>query len=151
LKSAEVANTHCTREARSLFPAIDAAVVVTPAASHFEICRELLQMGKDVFVEKPVSLVSSEAKLLAELAQTAGLIFQVGHIFRFDPASLWLRDAIAEGRFGRLKMLRAIFAWNAAASCPRHHARFFWARNGRRISCAPGVRSAWRASNSCDG
>ena len=110
LNSVDVPQNHRTREARSFFSKIDAAVVVTPAATHFEICRELLQMGKDVFVEKPISLVSSEAKVLAEMAQNAGLILQVGHIFRFDPASLWLRDAVCGGRFGRLKMLRARFS-----------------------------------------
>src|SRR5205814_1969277 len=66
--------------------------------------------GKDVFVEKPITLVSSEAKKLTELAEKSGSILQVGHIFRFDPASLWLRDVIAEGRFGQLKMLRARFS-----------------------------------------
>jgi predicted dehydrogenase len=66
-------------------------------------------MRKDVFVEKPISLVSAEAKELTKLAERAGLILQVGHIFRFDPASLWLRDAIAQGRFGRIKILRARF------------------------------------------
>jgi UDP-N-acetylglucosamine 3-dehydrogenase len=110
LNSVDVPENHRTRDARSFFQKIDAAVVVTPAPTHFEICRELLQMGKDVFVEKPISLLSSEAKMLADLAQNAGLILQVGHIFRFDPASLWLRDAIAEGRFGKLKILRARFS-----------------------------------------
>jgi predicted dehydrogenase len=43
-------------------------------------------MGKDVFVEKPMTLVASEAKRLTELAENSGLILQVGHIFRFDPA-----------------------------------------------------------------
>ena len=70
----------------------------------------MAKMGKDVFVEKPITLVSSEAKELTELAGTRGLILQVGHIFRFDPASLWMRDAIAAGRFGQLKMLRAKFS-----------------------------------------
>src|SRR5262249_34027513 len=110
LSSADIPESHRTKDPRSLFPKVDAAVVVTPAPTHFEICRELLEMGKDVFVEKPISLVSSEAKILADLAQNAGLVLQVGHIFRFDPASLWLRDAIIKGRFGRLKMLRARFS-----------------------------------------
>lgn len=110
LTSANVPGTHRTTEPYSFFPNIDAAVVVTPAPTHFEICRDLFQMGKDAFVEKPITLVSSQAKLLVELAQTAGLILQVGHIFRFDPASLWLRGAIAEGRFGKLKILRARFS-----------------------------------------
>jgi predicted dehydrogenase len=110
LSSVDISENHCSTDARSLFPKIDAAVVVTPASEHFETCRELLDMGKDVFVEKPIALVSSEAKKLTELAEKSGLILQVGHIFRYDPASVWMRDAIANGRFGQLKMLRARFS-----------------------------------------
>jgi UDP-N-acetylglucosamine 3-dehydrogenase len=110
LSLVDLPESHRSTDARSLFPEIDAAVVVTPAPEHFETCRELLGMGKDVFVEKPITLVSSEAQRLTELAEKSGLILQVGHIFRFDPASLWMRDAIAKRRFGRLKMLRARFS-----------------------------------------
>src|SRR5205085_6466982 len=39
---------------------VDCVVVVTPAQTHFAICQELLQAGKDVFVEKPITLVSEE-------------------------------------------------------------------------------------------
>lgn len=109
LKSAGAPGAHCSTDPRSLFTKIDAAVIVTPAQTHFDMCRELLEMGKDVFVEKPITLVSTDAKKLAEQAEKSGLILQVGHIFRFDPASLWVRDAIAARRFGRLKMLRARF------------------------------------------
>ena len=117
LRSTGVPATHQSTDPRSLFTKIDAAVVVTPAPTHFDTCRELLEMGKDVFVEKPITLVSTEAKKLAELAEKSGLVLQVGHIFRFDPASLWLRDAIAARRFGRLKMLRARFS---GFKRPRH-------------------------------
>jgi len=110
LRSVDVSQSHRSTDARSLFSRIDAAVVVTPAQAHFETCRELLGMGKDIFVEKPITLASSEAKKLTELAEKSGAILQVGHIFRFDPASLWLRDAISAGRFGRLKMLQARFS-----------------------------------------
>ncbi len=110
LNSAEVPEDHRSTDARALFPRIDAAVIVTPAHTHFKICRELLEMGRDVFVEKPISLNSSEAKELTQLARRAGLVLQVGHIFRFDPASRWMREAIAQGRFGQLKMLRAKFS-----------------------------------------
>ena len=110
LSSIGIPQSQCTKDARSFFSEIDAAVVVTPAPTHFETCRELLEMGKDVFVEKPMTLVASEAKRLTELAEESGLILQVGHIFRFDPASLWLRDAIGEGRFGGIKILRARFS-----------------------------------------
>jgi len=117
LSSVDISQSHRSTDARSLFSKIDAAVVVTPAQAHFETCRELLGMGKDVFVEKPITLASSEAKRLTELAEKSGAILQVGHIFRFDPASLWLRDAISAGRFGRLKMLQARFS---GFKRPRH-------------------------------
>jgi predicted dehydrogenase len=66
-------------------------------------------MDKDVFVEKPITLIPDEAKTLSVIAERRGRILQVGHIFRFDSASLWLRDAIAQGQFGRLKTLRGKF------------------------------------------
>jgi UDP-N-acetylglucosamine 3-dehydrogenase len=110
LNSLGLQKSHGTTDAHSLFPIIDAAIVVTPAESHYQLCRDLLEAGKDVFVEKPITLKSAEARELTELAKRKGLILQVGHIFRFDPASVWMREAIADGRFGRLKMLRANFS-----------------------------------------
>jgi len=110
LNSAEVRQGHRSTDAHGFFSKIDAAVVVTPAHTHFAICRELLEMGKDVFVEKPISLNSVEAKEITGLAKSSGLVLQVGHIFRFDPASLWMRQAITQKRFGQLKMLRAKFS-----------------------------------------
>src|SRR5947209_5338069 len=96
LNSSGVPQSHRAAEARSLFPIIDAAVVVTPAHSHFKLCRDLLEAGKDVFVEKPITLKSADARELTQVAKGNGLILQVGHIFRFDPASVWMRDAMKE-------------------------------------------------------
>jgi len=88
---------------------VEAAVIVTPAQSHFPLCQEFLSAGKDVFVEKPLTLVPAESKQLAELAEKQKRILQVGHIFRFDPATQWIRDAIQSGKFGRVNMLRGHF------------------------------------------
>src|ERR1700736_5592055 len=110
LSSSGVSQSHRSADASSLFPTVDAAVVVTPAQTHLEICRDLLAAGNDGFVEKPISLKSADAKELTELAKRNGLVLPVGHIFRFDPASVWMRDAIAQGRFGEIKMLRANFS-----------------------------------------
>src|ERR1700736_3884398 len=104
LSSSGVSQSHRSADASSLFPIVDAAVVVTPAQTHFEICRDLLEAGKDVFVEKPISLKSAEPKELPEGGKANGLILQVGHIFRFDPASVWMRAAMRQGRFGGIKM-----------------------------------------------
>jgi UDP-N-acetylglucosamine 3-dehydrogenase len=49
---------------------VDGVVIVTPAPSHVALCREFLEAGKDVFVEKPITLVSKEALQLATLAET---------------------------------------------------------------------------------
>src|SRR5262249_11491428 len=89
---------------------VDAVVVVTPAQTHFPICREFLEAGKDGFVEKPITLKSSEARQLAELAKQRQRILQVGHIFRYDPASQWLCEAIQAGQFGQVQVLRSNFS-----------------------------------------
>jgi predicted dehydrogenase len=89
---------------------VDAVVVATPAQSHFALCKEFLEAGKDVFVEKPITLESAEALSLVEMAQRRRLILQVGHIFRFDTATQWLRDAIADGEFGQVRILRGCFS-----------------------------------------
>jgi predicted dehydrogenase len=105
-----IAEDHCSIDYREFAGRVDAAVVVTPAPSHFALCREFLEAGKDVFVEKPITLVSSEARQLAELAEKQKRILQVGHIFRFDTASQWLREAIQAGQFGQLRILRSNFS-----------------------------------------
>lgn len=99
-----------TTRYQDLAPKVEAVVVVTPAQSHFSICREFLESGKDVFVEKPITLISEEARRLATLADQKSRILQVGHIFRFDPASLWLREAIESGAVGQVRILRSIFS-----------------------------------------
>jgi UDP-N-acetylglucosamine 3-dehydrogenase len=97
--------------------AVDAVVIATPAQTHFELCREFLEAGKDVFVEKPITLKSADALQLVHLAERRGRILQVGHIFRFDSATQWMRDAIASGEFGQVRVLRGCFS---GFKRPRH-------------------------------
>ena len=105
-----IKDDHVTNDYREFAARVDAAVVVTPAQSHFPLCKEFLAAGKDVFVEKPITLLSDEARQLAELAAEKQRILQVGHIFRFDTATQWLKEAIAAGKFGRVQMLRSNFS-----------------------------------------
>ncbi len=95
---------------RQFRDSVDAAVVVTPAQSHFAICNDLLDAGKDVFVEKPLTIDPTEARQLSDKAKLLSRIVQVGHIFRFDPASTWISEAIARGDFGAVRMIRADFS-----------------------------------------
>src|SRR5262249_14223938 len=89
-----IADDHLSTDYRPFVKCIDGPVVVTPAPVHFELCRELIEAGKDVFVEKPITLEAKHASVLARLAEDKQRILQVGHIFRFDPASQWLRQAV---------------------------------------------------------
>src|ERR1035437_6088120 len=104
-----VPEARLTTNYRDFATKVDCVVVVTPAQTHFALCGEFLDAGKDVFVEKPITLSSAEARQLAELAEKRKRILQVGHIFRFDTASQWLRDAIQAGEFGRLQILQSKF------------------------------------------
>jgi predicted dehydrogenase len=98
-----------TTNYRDFLGKIDGVVIATPAQTHYTLCREFLEAGQDVFVEKPMTIANEESKQLAELAQKHKRILQVGHILRFDPASIWLRDAVQKGGFGKVKMMRGHF------------------------------------------
>lgn len=109
-RKAGVPADHLSSDPFAFKSAIDAVAIATPAQSHFDLCRGFLAAGKDVFVEKPITLRASEALELARMAASRRLVLQVGHIFRFDKASQWLRQAIAEGQFGEVRLLRGCFS-----------------------------------------
>ncbi|RMF67984.1 MAG: oxidoreductase [Calditrichaeota bacterium] len=81
---------------------IDAVTIATPAATHFELVREALGAGKDVFVEKPLALRPEEGEELARLAKQKDRILMVGHILRYHPAVLRIKELIDEGALGRV-------------------------------------------------
>jgi UDP-2-acetamido-3-amino-2,3-dideoxy-glucuronate N-acetyltransferase len=82
---------------------IQAVVLATPAAVHFDMARRALQAGKDVFVEKPLSLSAAEGSELVQLAAQNGRVLMVGHILQFHPAVRKLKELILAGSLGRLQ------------------------------------------------
>lgn len=80
---------------------IDAAVVATPTATHADVVSRLLEAGKHVLVEKPITPTAAEATRLVNAAERARLVLQVGHVERFSPALLAARDALANPRYLR--------------------------------------------------
>ena len=58
---------------------ISAIVIATPAPTHYQLAKAALEAGKDVFVEKPMTLKAEQAKSLAEYADKHGRILMVGH------------------------------------------------------------------------
>ena len=69
-----------------LLAVVDAVSIVVPTPSHHAIASEALQRGKHVFVEKPFTVTLEEADELIALADSAGVVLQVGHVERFNRA-----------------------------------------------------------------
>src|SRR5574337_100387 len=65
-------------------PQIDAAVIITPATTHYDLVKRALQAGKHVLCEKPLCLTARECEDLCLLAEKQGLKFMVSHTFLFN-------------------------------------------------------------------
>lgn len=81
-------------------PDITAVAVVTPSHTHYKVVKAMLEAGKNVYVEKPISTVAQEAKDLTELANAKGLVLMVGHLLLYHPAVNRLKMLIEEGVLG---------------------------------------------------
>ncbi len=88
-------------------PEIDAVVVATPTATHFQICRDALNAGKHVLVEKPLTQKVSESETLRKLAQKKKLVLMVGHTFLFNTGIHKLKEYIANNEIGKVYYLHS--------------------------------------------
>jgi predicted dehydrogenase len=78
---------------------IDAAIVATPTRQHYAVALDLLQHGIHVFVEKPITTSVADADELVAVAQARGLVLQVGHVERFNPAFVAAEPHLAAARY----------------------------------------------------
>jgi predicted dehydrogenase len=85
--------------------AVPSVAIATPVPTHHAIAKEALMAGKDVFVEKPITLSSAEAAELSMLADMRGRVLMVGHLLMYQPAIRWIKDYMAAGRLGTLLSL----------------------------------------------
>jgi predicted dehydrogenase len=74
----------------ALLEEVEAVSVVTPTSNHFDTASRVLNNGKHVFIEKPITSDAEEAEALIGLARNKERIVQVGHIERFNPALMSL-------------------------------------------------------------
>lgn len=79
---------------------ITGVVVVTPSHTHFKFVKAMLEAGKHVYVEKPISTVAQEARDLTDLADSKGLVLMVGHLLLYHPAVNRLKMLVEEGTLG---------------------------------------------------
>jgi len=83
-------------------PHVDAVAVVTPVWTHFELAKAALENGKHVFVEKPFTTTSEQARQLIELAEKKNLRIMVDHTFLFTGAVKKIRQLIDGNELGNL-------------------------------------------------
>ncbi len=82
-----------------LIDAVDVVDIVTPTLSHFDCAEKAIRKGKHIFIEKPISNTVEEAQALIELAASYNVKGQVGHVERFNPAFLAVKDSIHNPMF----------------------------------------------------
>ncbi len=83
-------NTTALRSLEELLARVDAVTIATPTSTHHDVAMRALAAGKHVFIEKPITESTGEAEDLCTYAGAQGLVIQVGHIERFNPAILAL-------------------------------------------------------------
>ncbi len=81
---------------------ITAVAVVTPSHTHFKLVKQVLETGRHVYVEKPISTSAKEAEELKKLADEKGLVLMVGHLLLYHPAVNRLKMLVDEGDLGEV-------------------------------------------------
>ncbi len=92
-------HTDVYNDPKELIRKIEAASIVVPTPAHFLISRECLENNVDVLIEKPMAATVDEADELIRISESNGRLIQVGHLERFNPAVVALKDAIRMPRF----------------------------------------------------
>ena len=85
-----------TADTKTVFtdPEIDAIVIATPVATHFDLTMEALRMGKHVLVENPLARTPKEIEEIQELSVKKQLVAMVGHTFIYNPAVRYIKNLI---------------------------------------------------------
>ncbi len=98
-KIAEEFGGRAVSSIEELISLTDAVTVATPTSSHYAIGSQLLNAGKHVLIEKPITDDTNQARELIELAHRQGCVLQVGHIERFNPVLSLLEERMHQPIF----------------------------------------------------
>jgi predicted dehydrogenase len=101
-KSAEVAAQYGVKSFDSyeaMLNVVDAVDIVVPTISHYECAVQAIRRSKHVFIEKPVTNTLEEAENIIKLSEEANVKVQVGHVERFNPAFMAVRQMIGTPMF----------------------------------------------------
>ncbi|MBX3396827.1 MAG: Gfo/Idh/MocA family oxidoreductase [Phycisphaerae bacterium] len=89
----------------SLDDGFDGYTIASPAETHFEIAKLLIENGKPVLVEKPITLNAADAHALNRLAKERKVPLMTGHVLLFHPAISKIKEMIDGGKIGKLQYL----------------------------------------------
>jgi len=89
-------NTTYFESYHGLFDKVDAVNIVVPTSLHYPVAMEFLKRGVHVLVEKPIAVDLVQAKRLVDYSKRHNLVLQVGHLERFNPAVMKLRDIMGQ-------------------------------------------------------
>lgn len=102
---------------------IRGVVIATPAEYHYRMAQAAIEAGKDVLVEKPLTLELGEAEELVRLARRRGQLLMVGHLLEYHPAVVRLRELIDSGSLGDF---RYIYSTRANLGKIRREENILW-------------------------
>lgn len=83
----------------ALIDEVDVVDIVTPTLNHFDCAIMAIEKGKHIFIEKPITKTVEEAEKIRDLVKKHGVKGQVGHVERFNPAFLAVKDKIHNPMF----------------------------------------------------
>ncbi|WP_297519486.1 UDP-N-acetylglucosamine 3-dehydrogenase [Thermococcus sp.] len=86
---------------------LDAVDIAVPTSLHREVALEFINQGTSVLVEKPIADTVENAEAIIKAAEEKGVTLMVGHIERFNPAVLRLRELIERGELGKVVTISA--------------------------------------------
>lgn len=98
-KLADKYNCKAYSDYKDILDIVDAISIVTPTTTHHKVALDCLKAGKDLLVEKPITVTVAEADELINEAEKRNLILQVGHLERYNPAVIAVSGMIKEPRF----------------------------------------------------
>jgi predicted dehydrogenase len=81
---------------------LDVVYITTPEDVHLDPALKAIARKKHVFIEKPIAMTYRDGEQIVAAAEKAGICFMVGHVLRFDPRYIAIRDSIAAGELGDL-------------------------------------------------
>jgi predicted dehydrogenase len=79
--------------------------IATPAATHYQLAKKIIEAGKHVLVEKPFTLQNDHAKELVRLSEETNVNLMVGHVLLFHPAIKKIKGLIDSGKIGKLQYI----------------------------------------------